>query len=337
MLGSIFANVTFLITILKNPRLKTNLNLLILGVTTSDIFSAFILQPMDFIYMLYFPKYPYPKIVSILWNGFFYSYTTMSACSLCAVSMERFISIRFALNYKSIVTRKVIYLSIAMTWIYGGVTFVAMTIVQFMVSHRHNFSESFLLPNYFIIAVYIINVFIPLSISFCAAVHLTIIALKHKRQLTSINKKTFKKVRPQDTTELTFADASKTNLESSESNASLVTKSPQKQGTFLIKRAKWLRSFRTIRLIVVLCVCFLCCGLPHSAMELIERFSETVERTCDFQFSHCVFWWISYWNSVANVFAYITLNQDLKKAYKNSFTSLINFFSRFNPMIRSEL
>ena len=186
---SFIGNGTLFLTVLRHRSLRTNLNLLVLSVTAADIVSVLSSQPMDIVYIIEFPNIPFTPIGYIIWFSLYYAYLTISAYSLCAVNLDRLIAVRFPLRYKSVVRRKVIYRVILACWIYGVITFGFLTYLQLSNNNRNGaeFNSLILLPDRWLLLLFIFNLLLPIVISFMGSVYVTRITWRHKKEIDQLH------------------------------------------------------------------------------------------------------------------------------------------------------
>ena len=180
---SFVVNVALFITILRQRSLHTNLNRLVLSIAVADIVNGLSSQPMDIAYIIDFPSYPFTSVGYIIWNSLYYAYLTISAYNLCVMNVDRLIAVRFSLRYNSLITKKVIYRLVFTCWIYGLITFGCITYLQ--VSNQTDsskFNSLILIPNEWLVSLFIVNVLLPILVAFMASTYVTIIAWKRKRE-----------------------------------------------------------------------------------------------------------------------------------------------------------
>ena len=185
---SFIGNLTLILTIFRLRSLRTNLNLLVLGVTAADILSVLSSQPMDIVYMIKFPIDVFTTAGYIIWDSLYYSYLTISAYGLCAINVDRFIAVLYPLRYSSMITHKVICRVILSYWLYGAITFAFLTYLQYVeVADDCKLASVTLLPNEWLLLIFIVNVFLPGSISFIASVYVTQVTWKHRKQIYELD------------------------------------------------------------------------------------------------------------------------------------------------------
>ena len=321
---SFTGNVALFSTILKSSSLHTNLNLLVLGVTAADILSVLILQPMDIAYFIKFPAEAFTTAGKIIWESFYYSYLTVSAYSLCAINLERFFAIHYPLRYNSLITRKVILSTILACWLYGVITFALVTYLQYTgTSSNCKVTSISMISNEWLLSLFITNVFFPGFISFMASVYITRVTWKHKRQISGLNWSLALSAPPSSSNISRSSDGTSSAKEPPATNQRAIRPPaiPSRTSQRNIRRTHKMATLKTSRLILCLSLTFLACTLPYIVTEIHRRFSvhhSLCDRPCSSEVKRMVLWWISYWNSVINVFCYVILNKELRTALKRN-------------------
>ena len=206
---SLIGNVLLFRTIWRTKALHTNLNLLALSVTAVDILSALSSQPMDTVYVINYPNNAFSLIGYIIWESISYSYITTSAYSLCAINLDRLISVCYPLRYHALITRKVINIVISACWLYGFATFALISYLQYSEFSTHyksiRFDQTHLITKHWLLLIFVINVRLPILISFLASVYITRVARGHRKQIAKLDKKfTLSTTDSYDNSRLTF-------------------------------------------------------------------------------------------------------------------------------------
>ncbi|KAK3730252.1 hypothetical protein QZH41_006831 [Actinostola sp. cb2023] len=134
--GVMFVLVTLLLSLTLNgfifmsfyvdSTLRTLPYVFIVNLAITDVMSSLILIPMDITYLVNFPKLPLPGIVNNLWNAIFLSLLTASILNFTAVSLDRYIRIRYPLHYMYYLTKERVIQLVVALWIYVVVLGVLM-------------------------------------------------------------------------------------------------------------------------------------------------------------------------------------------------------------------
>ena len=318
------------------------------------------------IYLINFPDHPFRPAAYIIWESLYYSYITISAFSLCAINIDRLVSIRNPLRYDSVMTPKVIYRIILSYWFYGAITFGYVTYLQYFELWKYNgkMDSLSLLTDELILSIFVVNVMIPTFISFSSSLYVTRVSFRQRRQIGDLKARLDSLFERRHQTMADIVDLAKvptgeqsfhsstatTNERTLFSNASQTIslhETPadniytlQKEGgsyqhdsqeirtrwqNTVAKRNHMLATLKTSRLVLGLCVTFLLCNLPFIVIELYRTFVSS-SWSCTLEFTRITFWWMTYWNSVINIFCYVISNKRLRSAMKRNIIGIKMWF-----------
>lgn len=158
---SLTFNGLIFVSFYVDSTLRTLPYVFIMNLAVTNVISSIVLIPMDIIYLVDFPIFPFPGIVTIFWNTIYLALLTASILNFTAVSIDRFIRIRYPLQYMRYLTKQHIAQSLALLWIYvavlGFVMFFTFEVPRDGV-YMFEIKPSFFIP------FLVINVFVPFCV-----------------------------------------------------------------------------------------------------------------------------------------------------------------------------
>lgn len=169
--GVLFVSLTLLLSLAFNglifisfyidSTLRTLPYVFIMNLAITNVISSLALIPMDIIYLINFPIFPFPAIVITFWNTAYLVLLTASILNFTAVSIDRFIRIKYPLQYMRYLTKQHITQSLVLLWVYvailGIVMFFTFEIPKDGV-YGFEISASFFVP------FLVMNVFLPFCV-----------------------------------------------------------------------------------------------------------------------------------------------------------------------------
>lgn len=169
--GVLFESLTLLLSLAFNglifvsfyidSTLRTLPYVFIMNLAVTNAISSMLLIPMDIIYLINFPILSFPGRVIVLWNTVYLALLAASILNFTAVSIDRFIRIRYPLHYMRYLTKQRITQSLVLLWIYvtilGIVMFFTFEIPKGG-AYEFKISASFFIP------FLVINVFVPFCV-----------------------------------------------------------------------------------------------------------------------------------------------------------------------------
>ena len=167
------ANVLVIISIWRTRSLRTPANMLLIGLALSDLGVGLFVQPFFIAKLLLFAKQGVAKFTCISTAALTVASAFLSVVSfktVTAISLERYLSLRFHLRYEDVVTMKRVRRILAVLWALSGIS--AIVWVVFVPSYKsYNFATG--------IVLYLI-------VSTVAYVKIYRIARSHQRQIESL-------------------------------------------------------------------------------------------------------------------------------------------------------
>lgn len=180
--GTLFLSAAFNGLILLSFYLDTTLRTLsyafIINLAVTDVISSLILIPMEITYLVHFPWIPFSGTVNNVWNAGFLSLLAASILNFTAVSLDRYIRIRYPLHYMYYLTRTRVFQLVIFIWCYALILGV---LIFFAFEEPVDGVYSFKISARFFIPFLLINVFLPFCIIFVLYTCIFRIMRRHMR------------------------------------------------------------------------------------------------------------------------------------------------------------
>ncbi|XP_031550703.1 histamine H2 receptor-like [Actinia tenebrosa] len=180
--GTLLLSVTFngliLLSFYLDATLRTLSCAFIINLAVTDVISSIILIPMEIIYLVHFPWIPFSGTVNNVWNAVFLSLLAASILNFTAVSLDRYIRIRYPLHYMYYLTQERVMQLLIFIWSYALVIGVLMF---FAFDEPVNGVYSFQISALFFIPFLLINVLLPFCIIIVLYIRIFRIMRRHMR------------------------------------------------------------------------------------------------------------------------------------------------------------
>ena len=119
-LATVVGNVMVIVSISIFRKLKRVSNMFIISLATADLIMGGVVMPMGSHYLLG-SKWLLGPLICDLWTSIDVLSVTASICTLCAISIDRYIAITKPFQYTKLVTKRGSRIVIAGIWIVSGV------------------------------------------------------------------------------------------------------------------------------------------------------------------------------------------------------------------------
>ncbi|KAL9974062.1 hypothetical protein ACROYT_G011059 [Oculina patagonica] len=140
IIATIFGNSLVIKAFYKFPSLQTASNTILVSLSVADI-----LMTVDFILHIaniIVGKQSHPQVLCSLASTFSLAFNSIIILHLALISIERFLAVKFALRYHTIVTYRRVVISSVMVWLWG--IFVAMGFPEALKTDRKRTFKEFL-------------------------------------------------------------------------------------------------------------------------------------------------------------------------------------------------
>lgn len=170
-LPSLLGNAVFLWVIYKARNVRTLSNLLLSSLALADLLVGLIIDPV-WIARCVLTPHPYNHPFKIAIDALWIQTSVTTTFSLCVVSLDRYIAIRFALLYHQMVTEKRCYIAIAFVWIAS----LSFGFSRILVTNPANLPKLWM-------CVTVITILLPMIlIMFCYS-HISVIARRQSKAI----------------------------------------------------------------------------------------------------------------------------------------------------------
>lgn len=166
--GVVFISITLFLSLLfngfillsfkLNPTLRTLPYAFIINLAITNIISTVLLIPMEITYLTSYPSFPFPATVNNLWNAAYLTLLAGSVLNFTAVSVDRYIRIRYPLHYMQYLNKQNVIQLLVFLWIYVVLLGILM---YFAFETPTNGVHSFQISSSYFIPFLVGNVFVP--------------------------------------------------------------------------------------------------------------------------------------------------------------------------------
>ena len=116
-----FGNLVVCVTVYANRALHSTTNFLIVSLASADLLVSLLSMPFRIYYTLHNEVWCLNFKVCALWSCIDLAVCSASIGSLAAVSIERFIAVKYPLRYTAILTRRTGFIMILIVWSYSAI------------------------------------------------------------------------------------------------------------------------------------------------------------------------------------------------------------------------
>ena len=128
-LPAILGNTAFLWVMHKSRTIRTAANVLLSSLALADLLVGLVIDPVWIARCVLSPRpvdHPFRIVIDFLWI----QTSVTTTFSLCVVSLDRYIAVRFSLSYSQIVTQTRCYFAISLVWIVSIVFGMARVMIK---------------------------------------------------------------------------------------------------------------------------------------------------------------------------------------------------------------
>ncbi|XP_044133856.1 alpha-1B adrenergic receptor [Bufo gargarizans] len=300
---AIVGNIMVIISVVTNRQLRIPTNYLIVNLAIADLllsttvlpFSA-TLEIADF--------WVFGRIFCDIWAAMDVLCCTASIYSLCAISIDRYIGVRYSLRYPTIVTRKRVILVLLGVWILALVICIGPLLGWKQQTNTNEAVCDITTETFYAIVSSLVSFYIPLTIILVMYCRVYVVAKRITKNLEAGVMK-----EKMDSKELTLRIHCR-NMNDVSSNSK--GKNQQTRSSLSLKLLKFSREKKAAKTLGIVVGLFILCWLPFFiALPLGSIFKElepplTVQK---------VFFWLGYFNSCINPVIYPCSSKEFKRAF----------------------
>ena len=180
-------NVIICVAILRNRRLRTSSNLLVVNMAFGDILYSLSTLPLSMVLMCFRSEWPLGEIGNMFFDAVWFSFLILSFLNIQIVALNRFVAITKPYTYKRSATKKRTVCLCLCIWLY-----VALLVFALSFSFRETDGKvyGFLIPGkvyYTVLIFHAVFTFVSVPLLYVVIFH---IAKKHKLQILKQDPKT---------------------------------------------------------------------------------------------------------------------------------------------------
>ena len=173
-------NLIICVAILKNKRLRTSSNLLIVNMAFSDILYSLSTLPLSMILMCFRSKWPLGRVGNIFFDAVWFLFLVLSFLNVQIIAINRFVAISKPYLYKRIATKKRTVGLLLIMWSYATVLIFGLS---FSFRECDGNVYKFLIPGriyYVVLMFHAVPSFLSVSLLYTIIFH---IARKHQLEI----------------------------------------------------------------------------------------------------------------------------------------------------------
>ncbi|XP_063303849.1 alpha-1B adrenergic receptor [Pelobates fuscus] len=302
--AAIVGNIMVIISVVTNRQLRIPTNYLVVNLAIADLllsttvlpFSA-TLEIADF--------WVFGRIFCDIWAAMDVLCCTASIFSLCAISIDRYIGVRYSLRYPTIVTRKRTILALLCVWILSTVISIGPLLGWKQQAPSDEGVCDITTEMFYAIFSSLGSFYIPLIVILVMYCRVYVVAKRITKNLEAGVMK-----ERMDSKELTLRIHCK-NMQEDSHNSSKA-KNHQPRSSLSLKLLKFSREKKAAKTLGIVVGMFILCWLPFfTALPLASIFKqleppETLRK---------VIFWLGYFNSCINPIIYPCSSKEFKRAF----------------------
>ncbi|KAM3925993.1 alpha-1B adrenergic receptor [Leptodactylus fuscus] len=300
---AIVGNIMVIISVVTNRQLRIPTNYLIINLAIADLFLSTTVLPFSATLEIV-DYWVFGRIFCDIWAAMDVLCCTASIFSLCAISIDRYIGVRYSLQYPTIVTRKRVILAMMGVWMLSIVISIGPLLGWKQQTNTDEAVCDITTEPYYAIFSSLTSFYIPLIVILVMYCRVYVVAKRITKNLEAgvMKERT-------DSKELTLRIHCR-NMHDGSPNSKSKNQPPRSSLSLkLLKFSREKKAAKTLGIVVGL---FILCWLPFfTALPLGSIFKElepplTVQK---------VIFWLGYFNSCLNPIIYPCSSKEFKRAF----------------------
>ncbi|XP_069809302.1 alpha-1B adrenergic receptor [Dendropsophus ebraccatus] len=300
---AIVGNIMVIISVVTNRQLRIPTNYLIVNLAIADLFLSSTVLP--FSATLEIADYwVFGRIFCDIWAAMDVLCCTASIFSLCAISIDRYIGVRYSLQYPTIVTRKRVLLALLGVWMLSIVISIGPLLGWKQQTVTDEAVCDITTEPFYAIFSSLTSFYIPLIVILVMYCRVYVVAKRITKNLEAgVMKESM------DSKELTLRIHCRNMNDGSPNSKS---KNQQPRSSLSVRLLKFSREKKAAKTLGIVVGLFILCWLPFfTALPLGSIFKElepplTVQK---------VIFWLGYFNSCLNPIIYPCSSKEFKRAF----------------------
>ncbi|XP_072256524.1 alpha-1B adrenergic receptor [Pyxicephalus adspersus] len=300
---AIVGNIMVIISVVANRQLRIPTNYLIVNLAIADLLLSTTVLPFSSTLEIV-SAWVFGRIFCDIWAAMDVLCCTASIFSLCAISIDRYIGVRYSLQYPTIVTRKRVLLALLCVWILSIVISIGPLLGWKQQTATDEYVCDITTEPFYAIFSSLGSFYIPLIVILVMYCRVYVVAKRITKNLEAGVMK-----ERMDSRELTLRIHCR-NMHDGIPNSK--NKSQQPRSSLSLKLLKFSREKKAAKTLGIVVGLFILCWLPFfTALPLASIFKqleppETVQK---------VIFWLGYFNSCINPVIYPCSSKEFKRAF----------------------
>ncbi|CAN2387346.1 alpha-1B adrenergic receptor [Pristimantis euphronides] len=300
---AIVGNIMVIISVVTNRQLRMPTNYLIVNLAIADLLLSTTVLPFSATLEIA-DKWVFGKIFCDIWAAMDVLCCTASIFSLCAISIDRYIGVRYSLQYPTIVTRKKVLLALLGVWILSIVISIGPLLGWKQQTNTTVTGCDITTETFYAIFSSLTSFYIPLIVILVMYCRVYVVAKRITKNLEAgvMKERT-------DSKELTLRIHCR-NMNNGSPNSK--SKDQQPCSSLSLKLLKFSREKKAAKTLGIVVGLFILCWLPFFTALPLGSIFKPLEPPLTVQ---KVIFWLGYFNSCINPIIYPCSSKEFKRAF----------------------
>ncbi|XP_063784483.1 alpha-1B adrenergic receptor [Pseudophryne corroboree] len=301
--AAVVGNIMVIISVVTNRQLRIPTNYLIVNLAMADLLLSTTVLPFSATFQI--TKYwVFGKIFCDIWAALDVLCCTASIFSLCAISIDRYIGVRYSLQYPTIVTRKRVLLALLCVWILSTVISVGPLLGWKQQTVTDKYACDITTEPFYTIFSSLSSFYVPLIVILVMYCRVYVVAKRITKNLEAgVMKESM------DSKELTLRIHCKNMKDGSPNSKS---NNQQPRSSLSVRLLKFSREKKAAKTLGIVVGMFILCWLPFFTSLPLGSIFKQLEPPPTVQ---DVFFWLGYFNSCMNPIIYPCSSKEFKRAF----------------------
>lgn len=319
-----FGNALTCLVIVKNKEFHSVTNALLLSLGLSDLLVSCVLLPFDVGHYFTYeqPMYIYSPLCVVIYNGIYFTLTSLSIMNLLLVSIDRFISIRYPFSLYVTSSKRTMKIALACVWLYCLMFFISMLFVQ---EWPKEGTFDYSLPRWYEWLFLFLNWILPtlMNVLIYLYILMTVVSQRKTIKSLSIRQERIELIHQSRSTRTTVEQLVTVSLVPSQMQSLKISPYQQQEAlSTTTNRKSSSTTKRGQRLFLWIVITFLVFWLPHFSYQIYLMLKTDYIYTCMGDCIESLLLSMTYVNNTVNVFVYGGSSNMFRKAYKKLFLSI---------------
>ncbi|XP_075066271.1 alpha-1B adrenergic receptor [Mixophyes fleayi] len=301
--AAIVGNIMVIISVVTNRQLRIPTNYLIVNLAIADLLLSTTVLPFSATLEIA-SFWVFGRIFCDMWAAMDVLCCTASIFSLCAISIDRYIGVRYSLQYPTIVTRKRVLLALLCVWILSTVISIGPLLGWKQKTATDESVCDITTEPFYAIFSSLGSFYIPLTVILVMYCRVYVVAKRITKNLEAGVMK-----ERMDSKELTLRIHCRNMNEGSPNSKA---KSQQTRSSLSLRLLKFSREKKAAKTLGIVVGLFVLCWLPFFTALPLGSIFKALEPPETFQ---KVIFWLGYFNSCINPVIYPCSSKEFKRAF----------------------